>query len=953
MIEQTYRIDMIPNGAPVVVHVSQYDTAARRLSFELYNGGVAYELPAGAVASIAGTKPDNTSFLYAMTVSGNLVSIDLQQQMALVAGDVPAEIQITGAEGKIGSANFIIRVERGPIDENSVISETDLPIFEQLVSDAQTAANEAQTAAEDAADAAESVGSIVPASAGTTGQVLTKTANGADWADKYPSGGTAGQVLTKTANGEAWEDVDGLPAGGTAGQVLTKNSSTDGDASWQTQQSGGGTWGSITGTLSDQTDLQNALNAKANTNAIESEKTARENGDSALHSEIESLRSAVGSPLVASTAAEMTNTNKVYVYTGSETGYTAGNWYYYDGSAWTSGGVYNSAGINTDKTLSVEDMAADAAAVGVLKEDLKLVGLDIGADVAVSTVNNNWGLNGAGNAVSNVLYATDKYAVTEGSKLYLNLSGDMDGTYQWQNTDYVPSTGTNHGLIGTPVNGDVNEFVTVPNGATFLIVARLKTNTTNVVRYGSNTIEDIERDVAELKTHKVINPINIDEKPHPIMINMMPYMWANGFAEMATPITSDATAVTNYYIVSGTAGSDTLTIDNGSPLSISDIPEDRPGKAILVSDNDYTLVSVINNSGTLKVYPELTETITSAYLYAQGVSIHLTQQGYVRYTRDFYGAKKKYTDKSRYIAMYDAWNYDNVSNPLTKIGEFYMGKGFRNVGQSNRRVVENATQTYCYLYFNTAGSATNTIGAEWEVDLNYANGYVEVLIGASDSVDLLNAELPEGVSINIDLYLDDELSKRYTKTGKRVESVCLDFDKAKKGKLRITTNSGANGFAANISHIAWYVTNKSAEDSAINPYGAMSMLMDSWGVYCDNAVQTEYARLVGLDANGMAVPLTNHSVGGQTSAWGCSRFYADTWVEHPKYVLIDFGINDVNQSMTQEDYCKNMKALIDAALANNIIPVVLLVGWVTTGGAYFKYTLPLISYCAEDVSAQI
>lgn len=183
MIEQTYRIDMIPNGAPVVVHVSQYDTAARRLSFELYNGGVAYELPAGAVASIAGTKPDNTSFLYAMTVSGNLVSIDLQQQMALVAGDVPAEIQITGAEGKIGSANFIIRVERGPIDENSVISETDLPIFEQLVSDAQTAVSEAQAAAKDAVDAAASVGDIVPASAGTPGQVLTKTASGADWQD--------------------------------------------------------------------------------------------------------------------------------------------------------------------------------------------------------------------------------------------------------------------------------------------------------------------------------------------------------------------------------------------------------------------------------------------------------------------------------------------------------------------------------------------------------------------------------------------------------------------------------------------------------------------------------------------------------------------------------------------------------------------------------------------------
>ena len=57
---------------------------------------------------------------------------------------------------------------------------------------------------------------------------------------------------------------------------------------------------------------------------------------------INNLRGAVGSPLVAATAASMTDTNKVYVYTGSETGYTNGNWYYHDGTSWVSGGVYNS-----------------------------------------------------------------------------------------------------------------------------------------------------------------------------------------------------------------------------------------------------------------------------------------------------------------------------------------------------------------------------------------------------------------------------------------------------------------------------------------------------------------------------------------------------------------------------------------------------------------------------------
>lgn len=53
-----------------------------------------------------------------------------------------------------------------------------------------------------------------------------------------------------------------------------------------------------------------------------------------------------GSPLVATTAAAMTQTNRVYVYTGSESGYVTGNWYYYNGSAWVSGGVYNSTTID-------------------------------------------------------------------------------------------------------------------------------------------------------------------------------------------------------------------------------------------------------------------------------------------------------------------------------------------------------------------------------------------------------------------------------------------------------------------------------------------------------------------------------------------------------------------------------------------------------------------------------
>jgi hypothetical protein len=59
----------------------------------------------------------------------------------------------------------------------------------------------------------------------------------------------------------------GVITGGLTGQVLAKKSNVDYDTQWVNQSGGGGTgvvtWGSITGTLSFQTDLQDALNLKA------------------------------------------------------------------------------------------------------------------------------------------------------------------------------------------------------------------------------------------------------------------------------------------------------------------------------------------------------------------------------------------------------------------------------------------------------------------------------------------------------------------------------------------------------------------------------------------------------------------------------------------------------------------------------------------------------------------
>jgi hypothetical protein len=83
-----------------------------------------------------------------------------------------------------------------------------------------------------------------------------------------------------------------------------------------------------------------------------------------LQSQVTTLEHAYAGPLVARTVAEMTDTTKVYVYTGNEEGHQYSHWYYYNGSAWADGGVYNAVAIETDKTLSISGEAADAKVVG-------------------------------------------------------------------------------------------------------------------------------------------------------------------------------------------------------------------------------------------------------------------------------------------------------------------------------------------------------------------------------------------------------------------------------------------------------------------------------------------------------------------------------------------------------------------------------------------------------------
>lgn len=69
-----------------------------------------------------------------------------------------------------------------------------------------------------------------------------------------------------------------------------------------------------------------------------------------------------GAPSIVSLSSEMTDTSKLYLYIGPETGYTSGDWYYHNGTSWVSGGQYGD--MQLDTSLTTSGMAADAKSVG-------------------------------------------------------------------------------------------------------------------------------------------------------------------------------------------------------------------------------------------------------------------------------------------------------------------------------------------------------------------------------------------------------------------------------------------------------------------------------------------------------------------------------------------------------------------------------------------------------------
>ena len=149
------------------MHVSQYDKG-QTWDIHLYENGIVFPVPANTSAAIQGTKPDSTGFQFPAVISAgdNVVTFTLEQQMTVFSGDIDCELVLVNGDDQVATINFILSVEPTTLDDDTVISETQLPLIEQAAelgavinnyaTQIHTDAETASTAATEATSAAES-----------------------------------------------------------------------------------------------------------------------------------------------------------------------------------------------------------------------------------------------------------------------------------------------------------------------------------------------------------------------------------------------------------------------------------------------------------------------------------------------------------------------------------------------------------------------------------------------------------------------------------------------------------------------------------------------------------------------------------------------------------------------------------------------------------------------------
>lgn len=140
MAYESIKVDIIPGAENAeVLHFSQYDNK-RPFFIELFNGGAEFIPESGMSLSLECKKRDgNIVILSDPILTDNVAEFSTTEQLTACYGDNMAEIKIVDSDDLvIGSANFIINVEKSPTC-CGIASQSEIDNLDQQI---EAAANE-------------------------------------------------------------------------------------------------------------------------------------------------------------------------------------------------------------------------------------------------------------------------------------------------------------------------------------------------------------------------------------------------------------------------------------------------------------------------------------------------------------------------------------------------------------------------------------------------------------------------------------------------------------------------------------------------------------------------------------------------------------------------------------------------------------------------------------------
>jgi hypothetical protein len=205
MTSQTFNLDLIPQGVPPIIHVSQYDKG-QTWEIHLHENGIVFPVPANTSAAIQGTKPDSTGFQFpaVITAGDNVVMFTLEQQITVFSGDIDCELVLVNGDDQVATINFILSVEPTTLDDDTVISETQLPLIEQAAELGAVINNYATQIHNDAETASAAADAATSAAESTAADAATATAAADDaQASQTAAATSASNAATSETNAAA------------------------------------------------------------------------------------------------------------------------------------------------------------------------------------------------------------------------------------------------------------------------------------------------------------------------------------------------------------------------------------------------------------------------------------------------------------------------------------------------------------------------------------------------------------------------------------------------------------------------------------------------------------------------------------------------------------------------------------------------------------------------------